>query len=71
MATPKKAAKAAPIKKTGTTAGKSNKLGGGGRFSQLESKLSGKVSNPAAVAASIGRKKYGSTKMGKLSKGGK
>ncbi|HXJ92630.1 MAG TPA: hypothetical protein VMT20_07080 [Terriglobia bacterium] len=28
-------------------------------FKALEGKLSGKVSNPGAVAAAIGRKKYG------------
>ena len=28
-------------------------------FKALEGKLAGKVSNPGAVAASIGRKKYG------------
>ncbi len=28
-------------------------------FKKLEGKLEGKVSNPGAVAASIGRKKYG------------
>lgn len=40
------------------------KLGSGKRFEQLESKIAkrGKVSNPAAVAASIGRKKYGAGK---------
>jgi len=38
------------------------KLGSGGRFKALVGKLQGKVSNPAAVAASIGRKKYGKKK---------
>ena len=40
---------------------KSMKLGGGGRFAKLEKSIAakGKVSNPAAVAAAIGRKKYG------------
>ena len=42
------------------------KLGGGGRFKKLVAKLKGKVENPAAVAASIGRKKYGATKMSKM-----
>lgn len=41
---------------------KSMKLGGGGRFAKLEKSLKGKVENPAAVAASIGRKKYGVAK---------
>lgn len=49
---------------------KSMKLGGGGRFAALESRLAGKgVHDPAALAASIGRKKYGAKKFGSLSKG--
>lgn len=43
-------------------AGKSMKLGGGGRFAALKKKLAGKVEDPGAVAASIGRKKYGKKK---------
>ena len=41
---------------------KSKKLGGGGRFAALKAKISerGGVSDPGAVAAAIGRKKYGS-----------
>lgn len=46
---------------------KSMKLGGGGRFEKLKEHLSGKVDNPAAVAASIGRKKYGAKKFNALS----
>jgi len=38
---------------------KSMAPGGGGRFAKVESSLEGKVDNPGAVAASIGRKKYG------------
>ena len=42
---------------------KSMRLGGGGRFAKLEKSLKGQgVKNPAAVAASIGRKKYGNKK---------
>jgi len=43
------------------------KLGGGGRFAKLKKKLSRRkgVSNPGALAASIGRKKYGKKKMAK------
>jgi hypothetical protein len=41
------------------------KLGTGGRFKALVRKLKGKVSNPKAVAASIGRKKYGAKRMSK------
>ena len=40
------------------------KLGSGGRFKQLVKKLGKKdVDDPAAIAASIGRKKYGNAKM--------
>ena len=46
-------------------------LGSGGRFAALEKKLSGKVDNPAAVAASIGRKKYGASKMAKWAAAGR
>lgn len=44
------------------------KLGSGARFAALEKKFaaSGKVSDPAALAASIGRKKYGAEKMAKM-----
>ena len=38
---------------------KSMKPGGGGRFAKMKRKLKGKVRNPGAVAAAIGRKKYG------------
>lgn len=54
------------VKKTGSFGGKSNKLGGGGRFKQLVAQ--GK--SPALVAY-IGRKKYGKKKFGKLSAKGK
>lgn len=46
-------------------------LGSGGRFAALEKKLSGKVDNPAAVAASIGRKKYGAKRMAKWAAAGR
>lgn len=54
-------------------AGKSMKLGGGGRFAKLKSKLSKEkgVSNPGAVAASIGRKKYGASKFQRMAAKGK
>lgn len=53
--------------------GKSMKPGGGGRFAALESKLSQRqgVTNPGALAAYIGRKKYGSKKMAKWSAAGR
>ena len=45
-------------------------LGSGGRFKALSGKLKKKgVKNPNALAAWIGRKKYGKKKMTKLSKG--
>lgn len=52
---------------------KSKKLGGGGRFQALKEKIAAKggVSDPAAVAASIGRKKYGSAKMSKMAAAGR
>ena len=50
------------LKTTGTFKGKSNKLGGGGRFAQLEAQ-----GKSPALAAYIGRKKYGAKKMGELS----
>ena len=53
-----------------TYKGKSTKLGGGGRFAKLEDSLKGKVSNPGAVAASIGRKKLGTKKFQKLATAG-
>lgn len=49
------------------------KLGSGGRFAALKKKLAGRkgVTDPGALAASIGRKKYGAEKFAKLSKYGK
>jgi hypothetical protein len=47
------------------------KLGSGGRFKALTKKLAGKVANPAAVAASIGRKKYGTKKMASMATAGR
>lgn len=45
---------------------KQPKLGSGARFAKLEKSLAGKVSNPGAVAATIGREKYGAKKFNKL-----
>jgi len=47
-------------------------LGQGGRFAALKQKLAARpgVKNPAALAASIGRKKYGAKRFGALSHGG-
>lgn len=54
------------IKKTGTFQGKSNTLGGGGRFKQMEA-----MGMSPALAASIGRKKYGAKKMAQMSSKGR
>jgi hypothetical protein len=55
------------------TKAKKPPLGSGERFKKLEKTLAakGKVSDPGAVAAAIGRKKYGAKKMAKLSAAGK
>ena len=51
---------------------KSMKLGGGGRFAKVEaSAKAGGAKNPAAVAAAVGRKKYGAKKFAKLAAAGK
>lgn len=49
------------------------KLGSGERFKRLEDVLGKKpgITNPAALAASIGRKKFGSKKMAQLSAKGR
>ncbi len=44
------------------------RLGSGGRFSALKGKLGGRgIKNPGALAAYIGRKKYGASRFAKLS----
>lgn len=53
-------------KKTGKFEGKSNKLGGGGRFAQMEAK----GASPA-LAAFIGKKLYGKKKMSKMATKGR
>lgn len=51
---------------------KKQKLGSGKRFSDLTKKLSSEsISNPSALAAYIGRKKYGPEKMASLASKGK
>jgi hypothetical protein len=49
------------------------KLGSGKRFENLTKSISarGNVENPAAVAAAIGRKKYGTKKMAAMSAAGR
>lgn len=54
------------IKKTGTYKGKSNKPGGGGRFQQLVDK-----GMSPALAASIGRKKYGKKQFAQMAAAGR
>lgn len=57
-----------------TFEGKSTKLGGGGRFAMLESKLEkqGKSAESAkAIAAAAGRKSLGNKKMTQLAQAGK
>ncbi len=47
-------------------------LGQGGRFAAVEAAAKkGGAKNPAAVAAAVGRKKYGNAKMAKMSAAGK
>lgn len=53
------------IKTTGSYAGKSNKLGGGGRFAQVAAKAGGGKKG-AAIAAVVGRKSLGKAKFQKL-----
>lgn len=56
----------------GLEEGKSMKLGGGGRFAKVEAAArKGGASNPAAVAAAVGRKKYGKKKFQTLAAKGK
>ena len=50
---------------------KSMKPGGGGRFAKMKAKLKGKVRKPAAVAAAIGRKKYGKKRFQKMAATGR
>ena len=56
-----------------TYKGKSLRAGGGGRFARLANKIKrrGGVSNPKAVAAVIGRRKYGAKKMAEMSAAGR
>jgi hypothetical protein len=58
------------IKTTGSTNGKSNRLGGGGRFAQV-AKAAGGGKKGAAIAAAVGRKKYGKAGMAKMATAGK
>jgi hypothetical protein len=52
---------------------KSMKVGGGGRFAKLKGKLARKpgITNPGALAAHIGREKYGKAKFQKMATAGR
>jgi len=52
---------------------KSMAVGGGGRFAKLKAAIAkrGGVKNPGAVAAAIGRKKYGNEKFQAMAQAGK
>lgn len=53
-------------------AGKSMKLGGGGRFQAVErAAAAGGARNPAAVAAAAGRAKYGAKRMNAMAQAGR
>lgn len=59
------------IKKTGIYKGRSNKLGGGGRFAQVVDKVmasspKGGLKEAQAIAAIQGRKEYGKAKFQKM-----
>lgn len=48
------------------------KVGSGGRFAALKAKLAARgATDPGALAASIGRKKYGNAKMAKMAANGR
>jgi hypothetical protein len=51
-------------------AGKSMKLGGGGRFAKV-AKAAGGGKKGAAIAAAVGRKKYGAKKMSRMAAAGR
>lgn len=58
--------------RSGYEKAKSAPLGSGERFKAVEAAAAaGGASNPAAVAASIGRKKYGASKMAKMAAAGR
>lgn len=67
------AKKTSGIKTTGKSFGKPNRLGGGGRFAQVEHSVAGKkgVYNPGGLAAYIGRRSLGKAKFQHLATAGK
>jgi hypothetical protein len=58
---------------TPKTRGSQKKLGTGERFKALRNKLAGRkgVRDPKALAAAIGRKKFGKKKMAKMAAAGR
>jgi len=55
-----------------TYRGKSLRPGGGGRFARLKDELRRKgIKNPSAVAAEIGRRKYGKKRMTEMAVAGR
>lgn len=59
---------------TNTYKGKSLKIGGGGRFERLEDKFKGEgksEESAKAIAASVGRKKFGNSVFNRLAERGK
>jgi hypothetical protein len=64
------------VKKTGTYKGKSNKIGGGGRFKQtvdaiMSSNPKGGIKEARAIAATQGRKRYGKKRFAQMSAKGR
>lgn len=62
------------LKTTGKYKGKSNRLGGGGRFAQVTDALKKKgysTKRAKAIAAAVGRKKYGKAKFQKMAAAGR
>jgi len=62
------------LKKTGTYKGKSNRVGGGGRFKQVVDAIERKgvsAKRAKAIAAAAGRKKYGKTRFQKMAATGR
>lgn len=63
-----------PIKKTGTYKGKSNKIGGGGRFAQTVDAIEKSGVSPKearAIAAIQGRKRYGAKRFAQMAAAGR
>lgn len=62
------------LKKTGKYKGKSNRVGGGGRFAQVVDAIERKgvsAKRAKAIAAAAGRKKYGKARFQKMAATGR